>query len=361
MKKILLAFITFLAVSTTFACTTFTLKTQEGQLFFGRNFDFPVGAGHVCINQRGISKKAFIQAPEKPILWKAKYGSITFNQAGREFPYGGMNEKGLVIEQMWLNEAKYPETDERHGLTELQWIQYQLDMSGTVQEVIDSDTLLRISALSVATLHFLVADAHGNTAAIEFLDGKMRVYRNDQLPHAALANCPYKRSIAYANDTVKAEGEYTGWTQNSSGRFATAAEMLAAYKAQNPVEYAFGILDEVAQEGGTQWSIVYDIAGRNIHLKTAKNKTVRVLQLNDFCFAPKCSVPLFADIHGPLTREEFEAFSYEKNLALVNEVFNGVDFLRSNVPAEARKATARYPLMIYDMGAPQKTAKRKKP
>jgi hypothetical protein len=72
-------------------------------------------------------------------------------------------------------------------------------------------------------------------------------------------------------------------------------------------------------------------------------------------------VPLFADIHGPLTREDFEAFSYEKNLALVNEVFNGVDFLRSNVPAEARKTTARYPLMIYDMGAPQKTAKRKKP
>lgn len=361
MKKYLLALITFLTVSASFACTTFTLKNHEGQLFFGRNFDFPVGPGHVCINQRGIIKNAFVQPPEKPITWKAKYGSITFNQAGREFPYGGMNEQGLVIEQMWLNETKYPDKDERYGLTELQWIQYQLDMSSNVQEVIDSDTMLRISASSVAILHFLVADAKGNTAAIEFLDGKMHVYQNSDLPHSALANCPYQRSIAYAKDTDMTEGEYTGWTQNSSGRFATAADMLSAYKAQNPVEYAFGILDSVAQTGGTQWSIVYDIAKQSIHVKTAKNRTARTLRMKDFCFAPQCSKPLFADIHGPLTKNNFEVFSYEKNLNLINEVFNGVDFLQDNVPSEARKATAKYPLTIYDMGKSQKTAKRKNP
>jgi choloylglycine hydrolase len=32
----------------------------------------------------------------KTISWISKYGSITFNQYGREFPTGGMNEKGLV-------------------------------------------------------------------------------------------------------------------------------------------------------------------------------------------------------------------------------------------------------------------------
>jgi Penicillin V acylase and related amidases len=52
-----------------------------------------------------------IQPPEKPIEWISKYGSITFNQSGREFPHGGINEKGLVIEQMWLDEAAYPEMD----------------------------------------------------------------------------------------------------------------------------------------------------------------------------------------------------------------------------------------------------------
>lgn len=361
MKKFLLTLVALLTIFSTYACTTFTLKNHNGHLYFGRNFDFPVGPGHVCINQRGIAKKAFIQAPEKPLMWKSKYGSITFNQAGREFPYGGMNEQGLVIEQMWLNETQYPETDKRFGLTELQWIQYQLDMSGSVQEVIDSDTLLRISTSSVATLHFLVADINGNTAAIEFLDGKMQVYRNKKLPHAALANCPYERSMTYAKDADKTDGKYNAWIENSSGRFATTAKMLSAYKDQNPVKYAFGILEKVAQTGSTQWSIVYDIAKQSIHVKTAKNRNTRILQMKDFCFAPKCSEPLFADIDGPLTKKDFEAFSYSKNLALINDVFNGVDFLRDNVPAEVRQASARYPLMIYDMTTSQKSAAKKHP
>jgi choloylglycine hydrolase len=27
-------------------------------------------------------------------MWTSRYGSITFNQYGREFPSGGINEKG---------------------------------------------------------------------------------------------------------------------------------------------------------------------------------------------------------------------------------------------------------------------------
>ena len=42
------------------------------------------------------------------ISWTSKFGNVTFNQYGKEFPTGGMNENGLVIELMWLNEARYP-------------------------------------------------------------------------------------------------------------------------------------------------------------------------------------------------------------------------------------------------------------
>ena len=45
--------------------------------------------------------------PEKPIEWISKYGSISFNQFGAEFPYGGINEEGLVVEIM-TSRAEYP-------------------------------------------------------------------------------------------------------------------------------------------------------------------------------------------------------------------------------------------------------------
>ncbi len=45
------------------------------------------------------------------VHWTAVYGSISFNQYGKEFPTGGMNEKGLVVELMWLDETKFPAQD----------------------------------------------------------------------------------------------------------------------------------------------------------------------------------------------------------------------------------------------------------
>src|SRR4029078_10550574 len=98
--------------------------------------------------------------------WRSRYGSITFNQYGKEFPTGGMNEKGLVVELMWLDETKYPSADKRPAIGVLQWIQYQLDNSTTIDEVIATDKKLRISATGTTPLHYLVADAYGKVATI---------------------------------------------------------------------------------------------------------------------------------------------------------------------------------------------------
>src|SRR5215470_5207291 len=85
------------------ACTTFCLK-NKGEMLFGRNYDYMFGDGMIMVNKRGVVKVSTSEAPEKPAQWTSKYGSVTFNQYGRENPMGGMNEAGLVIELMWLDE-----------------------------------------------------------------------------------------------------------------------------------------------------------------------------------------------------------------------------------------------------------------
>ena len=76
------------------ACTAFCIK-DSNNLLVAKNLDWPVGDGLILVNKRGLFKEAYISG-SKRISWTSRYGSITFNQFGKEFPLGGMNEKGLV-------------------------------------------------------------------------------------------------------------------------------------------------------------------------------------------------------------------------------------------------------------------------
>ena len=142
-------------------------------MIFGRNYDWVTEAGMVCTNLKGLSKTSMKTENGETINWVSKYGSITFNQYGKEFPTGGMKEKGLVVELMWLDETKYPANDNRPAVGVLQWIQYQLDNCTSIDEVIATDKKIRISPTGTTPLHYLVADANGNAATIEFLNGKI--------------------------------------------------------------------------------------------------------------------------------------------------------------------------------------------
>jgi penicillin V acylase-like amidase (Ntn superfamily) len=255
-----------------------------------------------------------------------------------------MNEAGLVIEQLWHQDAQYPALDDRYGLTELQWIQYQLDQASFVKDVIESDKHIRVSFMSVATLHFLVSDALGNIAVIEYLDGKMVVYTGNDLKYPVLSNCTYEVSLDYVS--MKATGNdtiFSPWTENSSGRFTIAAKAIEKYRkgGGHPVTNAFSILEQVSQGHGTQWSIVYDPSGGQIWYKSCQNPTIK--KLDFFAFDYSCeSDEIYADIDDDLTgKKDFTPYSYEANFNMINSVCNSVEFL-STIPEEFRMMTARY-------------------
>ena len=327
-------------------CTTFCMKDNNGHLIFGRNFDFPSGLGYVEINHRSQLKTAFVTPPEKPFSWISKYGSISFNQIGREFPYGGMNEAGLVIEQMWLQEAKYPEMDDRKALTELQWIQYQLDNAASVDEVIASESWLRISFTSTAPLHFLIADSSGKVATIEFMEGKMKVHTGTTLPHPVLANCMYETSLDYKLKKENGNTEsFAKWTENSSGRFKIAADMIGSWTPEKGqlVDYGFSVLAQVAQGDATQWSIIYDISEMKIHFRTNSNPTIRSVNFRDFDYTCNSNA-LRLDINSNQT-SLFSPADYSGSYKLISDVCNKVEFLKG-LPEVARIATARFGLDI---------------
>lgn len=272
MKKYFLIGLIILYTTASDVCTTFVIN-HNGQLAFGRNYDWVADAGLVCTNNRGLSKASYVGNDGSTISWISKYGSITFNQYGKEFPTGGMNEKGLVVELMWLDDTKYPNPDDRPALADLQWIQYQLDNCSSVGEVIASDKHIRIASGSTP-LHYLVADANGNAATIEFLDGKMVAHHGQGLPHPVLTNDTYEKSLS-AFHSKKTGGN------NSLDRFITACDMVTSYVAGSSslsaVDYSFSVLNRVSQGNFTKWQIVYDITNKKIYFRTDQAPEIKSL------------------------------------------------------------------------------------
>jgi choloylglycine hydrolase len=124
------------AASSVFPCTSFILKNSQN-ILLGHNLDWHIGTGLLIVNKKNVRKTALVDSLEKPVQWVSRYGSITFNQVGRGFPYGGMNETGLVVEQMTFDLTRYPAKDARHPVSACQWIQYQRGEGAVKNKIVD--------------------------------------------------------------------------------------------------------------------------------------------------------------------------------------------------------------------------------
>lgn len=286
-----LALLFLLATSpAAFPCTTFCLS-RGGETLYGRNYDFEIGQGYVMTNRRGVAKTSMAGT----LRWTSRYASVTFNQWGREFPMDGMNEAGLVIALMWLDGTVYPR-DDRPALRVLEWIQYGLDNYGSVSEMLAQVEQVRITGGT--PLHYLIADASGDAATIEYLDGELVLHRGASIPSPVLTNDSYERSLAYLHQFAGFGGTRTTPSGISSlDRFVRASSMLRSGPAS--VDRAFEILGSVAQPGWTRWSIVYDASRREISWVSERNRERRTLRLAELSLDCSAEAKML-DIHSPL-------------------------------------------------------------
>jgi hypothetical protein len=287
------------------ACTSFVMDTPDGPIF-GTNLDlFIPGDGLVMINRRGVQKESHQAGTTgERARWTSTYGSVTFNVAGREFAWGGMNEAGLVVSSMELRAGEYPEPDTRPGLYDGNWGQYILDTCSNVHEVIETNASVTVRDQGF-TSHYLVADADGNAVAVEYLDGQFVYYTGDDMPVKAMANMRYERAL-YAYE----HGGTRWWWSNpgqSAERVATCQKRAEAFDPAGDtpaVDYAFSTLVDHVAAPHTRWSIVFDIANREIHYRTDQSPAYKSLSFDAFdfsCQAPKLMLDVNAQLEGDVS------------------------------------------------------------
>jgi len=328
--------VTALVASPVLSCTTVCLLEKE-QAVVAYNYDFHSPDGLVLVNKRGTRKVSSVRT--QGATWTATYGNVTFNQFGRDNPMTGINEKGLVVAQMWLDEARYPPADARPAIGILEWIQHNLDRHASVAEVVAQAEAVRPT--SRFPIHYLVADASGDTATLEFLDEKLVVHRGASMPVKVLANSTYADSVA-AFERARSSGVMPV-TVSSIDRFVRAA-MLAGQGNTEPIGRGFEVLASVAQPYFTRWSVVYDLGAREVHFKTEGNRAIRRLALAglDFsCATPVKMLDLAAsgagDVGGTLVD-----YTMAANRALIESAFTKTPFLRE-IPVATKDALAAHP------------------
>lgn len=295
------------------ACSTFAYSVG-GQRFVAKSFDYHNGEGRVLVNLRGLDKEAInLEKGVTPVKWRSRYGSVTFNQIAQYFPYGGMNEKGLTAEILWLSESIYPQANQTQPtLNESQWIQYILDTSASTDEAIAAARRVMVRPV-MAKVHYFVCDRAQICASFEYLNGELVINRVDKLNQQALENVRYasvSAPMGRLNEALK--GIQQVYSAETSG-----------------LNIGYQLLERVKQGSFTQWQIVYDVNNLKVSFRVNRGSgqgnsasiapaVIEMKKLNFSCRGEAKYAELDQSIAGPITTK-LKDFGFFANMGLAKK------------------------------------------
>jgi penicillin V acylase-like amidase (Ntn superfamily) len=177
------------------ACTRVVYLGPDGNVITARSMDWKVDVGtNLWILPRGIARTG--EAGPNSVRWTSKYGSVV--ATGYDISTtDGMNEKGLVANVLWLVESQYPQPRSTKPMLAISiWAQYVLDNFATVADainVLEKEPFTVVTANvpgedRLATLHLSISDATGDSAIIEYIDGKQVIHHDRK--YQVMTNSP---------------------------------------------------------------------------------------------------------------------------------------------------------------------------
>lgn len=252
------------------ACTRALWSNSGRDVVVGRNMDwFEDTQTNLWILPRGIERDGGIG--KNSMHWKAKYGSLVapiYDIASTD----GMNEKGLTANLLYLVESDYGKRDEAMpGMSVSLWAQYFLDNFSTVAEAVKFVETHPFQLVSVnvssanmpGTGHLALADPTGDSAIIEYIGGKPKIYHGKQ--YTVMTNSP---PFSQQLQNLK---EYKGFggskplpgTDQAADRFVRAASYLLGLPKPNNFKENIAYLLSVMRNASTPFGMI-DILRPNV-------------------------------------------------------------------------------------------------
>ena len=193
-KKMTAAAIITLAVCLWFqqaeACSRVLWNDNKLAVFSARTMDWPESTEPILtVFPRGLKRDGGRVAGEiiekdNPAQWTSKYGSMVVTLYGLGTA-DGFNEKGLSVHLLYLNATDFGQRDKkRPGVQAGLWGQYLLDNAANVTEALKLHEGIQILMVEAhghkANVHLALEDAGGDSAIIEYIDGKPVIHHGSR-------------------------------------------------------------------------------------------------------------------------------------------------------------------------------------
>lgn len=314
-------------------CTR-VFSNNKAVMVSGRTMDWPESTRpRLVVTPRGVQRNGGKLGPEvvehdNPLIWTSKYGNVAASIYGLG-SVDGFNERGLAAHALYLNTTTLPpRVDDLPVLQMGLWVQYLLDTAANVNEALalmDTFQLVMVEAEGrAATIHLAIEDISGDSAIIEFVDGRREIHHGSQ--YQLMTNDPtYDEQLellAQQDFSDPSSDTPLPGNVNARDRFQRAAYYLALLpdydSAQTAVAGMFAIMRNASVPFGapyknfgvydTEYRTVTDLSSMRYFFELSTSPSVIWADLNKLDFsegAPVTSIDPYAEFYNGDISEVF--------------------------------------------------------
>jgi hypothetical protein len=238
-------------------CTAFVTHTPDGDVIFGRNFDFDYtpslqvfthpSDGYASVSTVNLTFAGY-SADKLPAEGISASSFLTL--AAPYLPFDGMNEKGVAIALLAVPEAYPPQGDDKITLNTTTAIRLVLDNAASVDEAVELLRQYNIYFSADVDCHYLIADSTGASVIAEYWDGELQTVEPDA-------------DYQIASNFVAYDGLNIGEGFTEFERYDAVKARIEEGGGALSVNDAAALLAEIGvRDGDTdmlQWSAVYNL------------------------------------------------------------------------------------------------------
>jgi len=185
-----------------FSCSRLLWNSTDNQVIVGRAMDWAYPFDdNLYITPRGDTVTG--GTTTNPLSWTVKYGSVTSaisDWLKKQGPFtlddgaaDGINEKGFAAHFLFLSGSQYEKrAPSIPAVSTLRWVRYLLDNFATVAEALAGMEQIQIVPARIdgnpMDFHVAIEDKSGDSAIIEFIDGKRVIHHGRD--YTVMTNAP---------------------------------------------------------------------------------------------------------------------------------------------------------------------------
>ncbi len=249
-------------------CTAFVVQNEKGEILYGRNFDFTYAPslqlytdppnGYASVSTVNLAYAGYSEAYLPNGLSLDSFLTL----AGPYLPFDGMNEKGVAIALLAVPEAQPPYDENKVTLNTTTSIRLVLDQAATVYEAVELLRQYNIYFSGDVECHYLIADASGHSALVEYYDGGLQVVN-------------VQDSYQIASNFIAYNGLNIGEGFDELNRYDTVKVAIENNGGSLSEDHAVSLLAEIGVRDGDwdklQWTALYNLTTKSGRLFAHRN------------------------------------------------------------------------------------------